>query len=75
MCVRTGCENRLKNNLTKNCESGKITVDLKKPKELVKEPSTQSFGSLTSSSIKPVRFFENFQKSNQEFILEIFQKP
>ncbi len=38
------------------------TVDLKKPKELVKEPSPQSFGSFTSSSIKPIRFFENFQK-------------
>jgi hypothetical protein len=39
-----------------------IIVDLKKPKELVKELSPQRFGSLTSSSIKPVRLFENFQK-------------
>ncbi len=46
---------------SKDCFSF-ITIDLKKPKELVKEPSPQSFGSFTSSSIKPVSFFENFQK-------------
>jgi hypothetical protein len=40
-----------------------ITVDLKKPKELlVKEPSPQSFGSFTGSSIKPIRFFEKLKK-------------
>ncbi len=39
-----------------------ITVDLKKPKELVKEPSPQSFGSFTASSIKPIKFFEHFRK-------------
>ncbi len=38
------------------------TIDLKKPKELVKEPSPQSFGFFTSSSIKPIKFFEIFQK-------------
>jgi hypothetical protein len=38
------------------------TVDLKKPKVWIKEPSPQSFGSFTSSSIKPIRFFQKFQK-------------
>jgi hypothetical protein len=37
-------------------------VDLKKPKELVEEPSPQSFGSFSNSSIKEVRLFENFKK-------------
>jgi hypothetical protein len=50
-------------------------VDLKKPKELVKEPSPQSLGSFSNSSIKEVRLFENFKNRKLEFILEIFQKP
>jgi hypothetical protein len=51
-----------------------ITVDLKKPKELVKEPSSQSFGSFTSSSIKPVRFFENFQKPKTDIYFRNLSK-
>jgi hypothetical protein len=51
------------------------TVDLKKPKELVKGPSPQSFGSFTSSSINQLGSLKIFKNPKQEFILEIFQKP
>jgi hypothetical protein len=49
-----------------------IIVDLKKPKELVKEPSPQSLGSFSSSSMKEVRLFENFQKPKIGIYLEFF---
>jgi hypothetical protein len=41
---------------------------------LVKEPSSQSFGSFTSSSIKPVRFFENFQKPKTDIYFRNLSK-
>jgi hypothetical protein len=51
-----------------------IIKNLKKPKELVKELSPQRDGSFTSSSIKPVRFFENFQKLKIEIYFRKFSK-
>jgi serine/threonine protein kinase len=48
-----------------NCRS-------EKTKELVKEPSPQSLGSFSSSSMKEVRLFENFQKPKIGIYLEFF---